>query len=265
MRAGMIWMKGDEMKTGFFRMLAAIALVLGATSCTSLQVDVKQADKLDPSARVLRTRIEFVNQTYQTIPDAIVEQDSRQRDVYRYVTFHDPMEVNFYSVSGRVAGVQDRFFRIRLKRAYAWLESGTQKDFAISLASIEEALRSHASVYAPKPEDSHFMVEPADTRLARLTLSAGDPFTYPYSEHEAGFIDRKTGGFAALLYVDRPCQITGTIQANDGVFEHALSFDKAGLHWIYVHPKHEGRMQVTRRDPEGPVAVYVRYANLQDR
>ncbi len=253
------------MKIDFVRLLVAVAVSLSAIGCTSVQVNVKQADKADQAARVLRTQIEFVDRTYQTIPYAIVEQEPKQRDVYKYVVFHDPLEVSFYSVSGRLAGVPGRLFRIRLKRAYAWIEPGTQKDFAISLAAMEDTIRSHASVYMPRPEDSDFKVEPAETRFARLLISAGDPFSYPYSEREAGFIDRKTDSRFALLYVDRPCRITGSIQANDGTFKHDLVFNQAGLHWMHVQAVGEKGALVTRLDPVGPVSVYVRYINLLPR
>lgn len=246
-----------------FNLRYMLVLALGLAACAGPQVSTRLADRADPADRVLRTRLEFVDRTYRAIPDSVVEQDPRQRTVYPYVVFHDPIDLNFYAVPGRLAGMPERFFRIRLKRTYAQLEAGTQKDFAVSLAAVERMLAERASVYVPRPEDSDFSVQPADTRFARLILSAGDPFTYPYSEREAGFVDRGTEGRFVLLYVDRPCRIAGTIQANDGLFRHQLVFERAGLHWLRIWPTAGGGARVTQLDPEGPVSVYVRYPDLR--
>jgi hypothetical protein len=243
------------------RMLIAAGLSSMAAACTTVQVDVSRADKAGEAARVLRTRIDFVDSSDRVIPYTIIEQKPDERATYKHVSFPDPIEVNFYSVSGRLAGSEiDRFFRVRLKRTHAWIESGTQADFALSLAAIEEMIRARAAAYVPKPEDKDFNVAPADARFARLIVSAGSPFLYPYDEREAGFIDRTTGDHYALLYVDRPCRITGTIRANDGAFRHDLSFGKAGLQWVRIQPVGEADSLVTRLDPAGAVVVYVRHA-----
>ena len=249
------------MKTGFAGISIFVAVSLIVTACTSAVVNVNQADKADRFARVLRTRLEFVDQASQAVRYPIVEQKASERDGYRNTSFPDPMELSFHAVSGRLAGRDvDRFFRIRLKRAYSSLEPGTQDDFAISLAAIENMISTRASAYVPKPEDDGFKVEPADTRFARLVLSAGDPFYYPHFEREAGFIDRKIGSDFALLYGDRPCRISGAIRANDGVFRHELSFDRAGLHWMRIQSTGEGTMLVTRSDPSSSPVVYARIA-----
>lgn len=228
--------------------LVVLALIAG---CTGIQVNVNQADKADPSARVLRTRLEFVDQSYRIIPFSRSEEQNP--------SYPDPIEVNFYSIAGRLAGADvDRFFRIRLKRAHSWIEAGTQQDFAISLKAIENLISGRAASYIARPEDSEFKVEPADSKFARLVLSAGNPFLYPYDERNAGFIDGKTGNHFALVYVDRPCRITGTIQANDGAFRHDLALDKAGLHWVRVQSTGEKNALVTRLDPVSAISVYVR-------
>jgi hypothetical protein len=249
------------MKPAFNKIPIAVAVSWILLACTTVQVNVKEVDRADKSARVLRTRLDFVDQTYQAIPYSIVEQKSGDRGVYKHVSFPDPIEISLYAVSGRLAGGEaDRFFRIRLKRAFASLESGTQQDFAISLATVEAMISSRAALYVPKPEDSDFRVEPADTRVARLILTAGDPGYYPYFERESGFIDRNTGSHFALLYVDRPCRIAGVIKANDGTFRHDLHFARAGLHWIQLQGTAEKTTFVTPRDPSGSVVVYARLA-----
>ncbi|HRH81197.1 MAG TPA: hypothetical protein PLW81_09150 [Thiobacillaceae bacterium] len=222
-------------------------------ACTGIQVNVNQADKADPSARVLRTRLEFVDQTYQAIPFSRIEQQPGNP------SYPDPIEVNFHSVAGRLAGPDvERFFRIRLKRAHSWIEPGTQQDFAISLKAIENLISGRAASYFARPEDSEFKVEPTDTKFARLVLSAGNPFLYPYDERNAGFIAGKTGDQYALVYVDRPCRITGTIQANDGAFRHDLALDKPGLHWVRIQSTGAKSARVTRLDPAGAISVYVK-------
>lgn len=251
-----------QRKPGVKLGLAGVVCVFGLAGCSDMQVNTRHLDKVDQAERVLRTRIEFVDRTYREIPYEIVEQEPGKRKEYQHVIFDDPLELSFYHASGRLASKASRFYRIRLKRAYAWLESGTQKDFAINLSAIERELDGYASTYIPHPEDIDFRVEPSDTRLARLILSAGNPFSYPYSEHEAEFIDSKTRARYALLYVDRPCRISGSIRANDGLFRHELKIDKPGLHWMQIQPVENRSAFVSLADPEGPVSVYVRYFQL---
>ena len=249
------------MRPAFIEILIAVAVSSVLLACTTVQVNVMEANRADESARVLRTRLDFVDHTYQAIPYSIVEQKPGDRSVYKHVAFPDPIEVSFYAVSGRLAGGgADRFFRIRLKRAFASLEAGTQQDFAISLATLETMISNRAAPYIPKPEDTDFRVEPADTRIARLILSAGDPGYYPNFERESGFIGRNTGNHFALLYVDRPCRIAGVIKANDGTFRHDLHFARAGLHWIELKGSADKTTLVTPRDPSGSVVVYARLA-----
>ncbi len=252
-------------KPGLKLGLAGIICVFGLSGCSDMQVNTRHIDKIDQAERVLRTRIEFVDRAYREIPYEIVEQEPGKRREYQHVIFDDPLELSFYQASGRLADKASRFYRIRLKRAYSWLESGTQKDFAINLSAIERELGGHASTYIPHPEDIDFRVEPSNTRLARLILSAGSPFSYPFGEHEAEFIDRKTRSRFALLYVDRPCHISGAIKVNDGLFRHELKIEKAGLHWMQIQPVENRSAFVSLANPEGPVSVYVRYFQLEHK
>ena len=236
---------------------ALLALVLAG--CAGPQVPVRDADRARPEDRVLRSRIEFVDRAFRVVPDAIVEQPPGERTTYRHIGFDDPLELSFHAVPGRLAGWSERFFRIWLKRRHAWLEAGTQGDFAFSLAAIEGLLATRAAAHAAHPGDGDFRVEPADTRFVRLTLSAGSPYLYPYGDREAGFVERDTREQFVLLYVDRPCRISGGIRTNDGEYRHELAFDRAGLHWLHVRRTGERGAFVTPRAPAGPVSVYVRY------
>ncbi|MBL8486652.1 MAG: hypothetical protein JNK22_06170 [Rhodocyclaceae bacterium] len=234
-------------------------LALALAGCAGPQVDRRDAARAPAEDRVLRTRIEFVDRGLRAVPDAIVEQPPGERATYRHIGFDDPLELSFHAVPGRLAGLPERFYRIWLKRRHAWLEAGTQGDFAFSLAAIEGLLAARAAAYAAHPGDGDFRVAPADTRFVRLTLSAGSPFLYPYGDREAGFVERDTRDLFALLYVDRPCRISGAIRTNDGEYRHELAFDRAGLHWLHVRRTGERHALVTPRAPAGPLSVYVRY------
>lgn len=241
--------------------LLTALLPLLVAACAGVQVDAGTADRADASARVLRTRLESVDRAFRSIPRTDANQMSAKGDSASLPALPDPIELNFHSIAGRLAGPDaERFFRIRLKRAHAGLEAGRQDDFAFSLAALEQMLGERAKVLAARPEDAGFEAVPAEARFARLILSAGEPAYYPYFEREAGFLDTAGGDQFALVYVDRPCRITGAIRADDGVFRHELAFDTAGLHWIRIEVTGERTAKVTRQSPAGPLIVYVRQA-----
>jgi len=244
MRPGILWL---------------MFLLLSVYGCAGPMVSVRSADRAPPEDRVIRTHIEFVDSEYRAIPKAIVKQPSQKG----FEEFHKVLWLSLYAVPGRIAGIpQPRFFELILKSedaTGAWMEPGTQENFALSLGKLEHMLAKHASTYVPRPEDSNFTVEPADTRFARLTLTtSGSSISYMF-QHESGFVEDATRDHYVLVYVDRPCQISGDIQPRDGLYQHKLTFDRPGLHWLHVHKTGERAATVTVGDPVGPVAVYVRY------
>lgn len=248
-------MAGD-MRLGIWGLMF---LLLSLYGCVGPMVSVKSADRAPPEDRVFRTRIEFVDSEYRAIPKAIVKQPSQKG----FEDFHKVLWLSLYPVPGRIAGIpQPRFFEQILKSEDAigaWMEPGTQEDFALSLGQLERMLARHASAYIPRPEDSNFTVEPADTRFVRLTLTASaSPIFYMY-QHESGFIEQTTRDHYVLVYVDRPCQISGDIKPRDGLYRHKLTFDSPGLHWLHIHKTGERTATVTVGDPVGRVSVYVRY------
>ncbi|TXH74919.1 hypothetical protein [Thiobacillus sp.] len=239
--------------------LGLMFLLLSLYGCVGPMVSVRSADRAPPEDRVIRTHIEFVDSEYRTIPKVIVKQPSQRG----FEEFHKVLWLSLYPVPGRIAGIpRPRFFEQILKSEEAtgaWMESGTQENFALSLAELEHMLAKYASGYVPRPEDHNFTVEPADTRFVRLTLTAsGSSFSY-MDQHESGFVEHATRDHYVLVYVDRPCQISGDIQPNDGLYRHRLTFDRPGLHWLHINKMGERTATVTVGDPVGPVAVYVRY------
>ena len=236
-----------------------MVLLFSLYGCVGPMVSVRSADRAPPEDRVIRTHIEFVDSDYRAIPRAIVEQPAQKG----FEEFHKVLWLSLYAVPGRIAGIpQPRFFELILKSGDAigaGMEPGTQENFALSLAKLEHMLAKYASAYVPRPEDGNFTVEPADTRFVRLTLTASSSPVFYMSQHESGFIEPTTRDHYVLVYVDRPCQISGDIQPRDGLYRHKLTFDRAGLHWLHIEKSGERAATVTVGDPAGPISVYVRY------
>ncbi len=236
--------------------LIAISVIFAA-GCAGVQVPVHKAEAPDSPARVLRSRIEFTDRHLVAIPYSIVEQDSGQRTAFRHITFADPIEVSFHSLGLSVSTPQ-RLYHLRLKRKYAWLEAGTQQDFAIDLNVLEELIRPTAAPLLAQAGGETLAVSPAETRVARLMLSAGDPFNYPYGEFEAGFIDRRSGLHYVMIYVDRPCRISGVIAAREGTIAADIELSGSGLQWVALEQTGERSFRLFRGEPTGTTAIYVR-------
>lgn len=227
-------------------------LLIAVAGCAGVQIDATQADRTPGS---LRTRIEFVDRNQGLLFNP-AESPSPGPDIPRApFAFADPLELSFHAIPGGLIGPTQRFFRIRLKRAHSKLEAGSQGDFAFDLNALTERISPLAAPLPVNPDD--LVADPADTRLARLIVSVGDPFYYPFAEREAGFRDPAGPTRYALLFVDRPCRIWGRVQAQDGTYIHDLTFERAGLHWVRLSPPRNNTVMVQAGEPPHPPVVYV--------
>jgi len=97
-------------------------------------------------------------------------------------------------------------------------------------------------------------IEPQDTRIGRLG-------TFAYSLEDGqqigagGFIDKGTRRNLILLYVDRPCRLTGVLSMEERTYRHELEFAEQGFHWIVV--EETSRSSRTLKNHDGSKVRFV--------
>jgi hypothetical protein len=225
----------------------------------------------EPGDEALRTRMEFVDTSLAPIPQDLLRRPLAERPRMRHVRAPDPIELLFAAVPGRVAGPgADLLLRQRLRREPGMMETESQRSFGINLGYMRRGLERYATAYQSRAEDQGMRVDPAPTRLARLALAPAEPGQVQPYPAITSFIDREGGLEHLLLFVDRPCRITGRIDLArtgtftdadpelrrrfTGVFDHAIELPHAGLHWLVVTPAGERQWRVSRAPtPRSPV------------
>lgn len=89
----------------------------------------------------------------------------------------------------------------------------------------------YASTVSADTSNVELVVSPREMRFARLGTFAVKPLTNrPIGS--GSFLDKQSRDFLALLYVDRPGLISGTLRAGNIEGKVLVSIDKAGLHWV---------------------------------
>ncbi len=74
-------------------------------------------------------------------------------------------------------------------------------------------------------------IQPRETRMARMGTFAFDPRTMDMIG-DGSFIDRQSREYLIMVYVDQPCQITGTVEMHGKVYDHNIRLTEKGFHWI---------------------------------
>lgn len=103
--------------------------------------------------------------------------------------------------------------------------------------------------------------EPAQTRVTRIG-------TFPYSYASAkmigagGFINPASRNTMILVYVDRPCEITGEVTLDNMHYSHDLIFSQKGFHWIEVIKRSRHAFVLRTYNGEENINFSVRIENL---
>lgn len=90
-----------------------------------------------------------------------------------------------------------------------------------------------ASAVAPDASQAGLQVEPRNVRFGRFGTRVSESGSNR-SSGATGFLEKQSREFLALLYVDGPCLISGTVQIGDAEGRLRIAMDKAGLHWISI-------------------------------
>ena len=238
------------------RIVSAVALA-GAVGCAAGQP----------------ARLDFVDPDLRPLPAQALASQQHWREAYPRARWPgSAVWLAFGIAPGRPAGLAASrpYLRILLAREPPLLERRHQGAFEIDLEHAQRELASAATPLAGAPEDDGLTAAPADCRIARLLLGLFDTLHYPKAAM-VGFVEG--GEQLALLYTDRPCRITGTIDLQRsgsfvdldpalrerfaGRYEHDIDAPSAGLHWLRVRRIGPGTFSVTRAQaPAGTLAVF---------
>ncbi|QBK05019.1 hypothetical protein DW355_09775 [Hylemonella gracilis] len=106
----------------------------------------------------------------------------------------------------------------------------------------------YASTVTADASNADLVVAPRDMRFARLGTFPAKPLTNQ-SIGSGSFLDKQSRDFLALLYVDRPGLISGTLRAGNVEGKVHVSIDKAGLHWIKMKEVTPLRYELDNANP----------------
>ncbi len=132
----------------------------------------------------------------------------------------------FPYISGGIFGSpqSDPLFAIKLNTQH--------QTFTLDLISKLEELNQNAKPLNDNWRTLGMNIVPAETHIARIG-------TFPFSSTGdsiggGGFIDPSDRQSAILVYVDRPCQITGDMQLDAEEYTHNIALPSAGFHWLKI-------------------------------
>jgi hypothetical protein len=113
--------------------------------------------------------------------------------------------------------------------------------FRLDVGGMTEKLREIATPFVSTTLTRGLSMTPPSTRFVRIATLAVDPGT-GRSIGGAGFLDPASRDYLILVYVDRPCSLTGTMRINDLRIDHDVRLTRAGFHWLRYHRPEEGRL-----------------------
>lgn len=97
-------------------------------------------------------------------------------------------------------------------------------------------------VLASEIQEENLQVQPRDTRVLRM----GTFHTYPYYQTlgDGGFINGKNGNALVFVYFSQSSSITGQLAQYGEIFEHEVSIDQAGWHWLEISKEEQNNYRV---------------------
>ena len=96
----------------------------------------------------------------------------------------------------------------------------------------------------------YLKIDPAEARIARLAPLALQPDGIDQVA-SADWIDGITHERLMLVYVDRPCRITGVLVRNEYTIRYNVRASTAGYIWIARHQTDDGELMYTRSRETG--------------
>lgn len=127
----------------------------------------------------------------------------------------------------------------------AWtIADENRATFQLDLSHLAGATSGTAAPLSPEARESGLRIAPATTRLFRVGTFVTDSGTGRTIAGAVGFRDSMDGLGLILLFVDRACVITGTIDATGENARLDVTFRSAGFHWISYETAEDGTLQL---------------------
>jgi hypothetical protein len=104
----------------------------------------------------------------------------------------------------------------------------------LSESTLLDGMQPLAATIDPAMSGGGLLVEPAETRFARLA-TLGNVASGTETVAGTVFVDPSTRAAVALVYFDRPCRMSGTVgvgASRKAVYD--VTIPTAGLHWLYI-------------------------------
>lgn len=134
--------------------------------------------------------------------------------------------------------------------------------FHIDLNKIKKQMAAGAATLRDGPGARGLVVKPAQTRFARLATFALSP-KRPRSLGGGAFMDPVSRNLLILVYVDRPCRITGRQRAPGMVADYDVHFKSAGFHWLEADRVGRHHTRIVEFTPQGAVNFSILLFNLK--
>ncbi len=139
----------------------------------------------------------------------------------------------------------------------AWtIADENRATFELDLGHLAGATSGTAAPLTPEARESGVRAVPATTRLFRVGTFVTDSGTGRTIAGAVGFRDSMDDLGLILLFVDRPCVITGTIDSTGENARLDITFRSAGFHWVSYQTADDGTLQL-RAHPHTDAALLV--------
>lgn len=133
--------------------------------------------------------------------------------------------------------------------------------FSLNLQENLPEIKSGAAPLSDEWKLLGLSVKPENTRLARLGTFPFDAVTRkPLGG--GGFIDPVSRNTLILVYVDRPCEIKGSINFDNELYVHDLRFITGGFHWIKVTTLSPNKFRLERHPDDSDVHFSIHVENI---
>lgn len=143
---------------------------------------------------------------------------------------------------------------------YVRIPISAEQVLSIDLNRLQEVGKqaTRINAYAVK---FGWKIDPVETRFTRISTTF-DYISSPTTVKKVGFFDLAANDVLLLVYFDRPCHLTGTINLPPGrsdftqyVFD--VTIDKAGFSWLAIHKDQNPGSAIVRHTGTSVQPVYM--------